>query len=182
MRIDRRHPKIDTAAFNDVASFLADNAGNITSVKGVADSMRQTKRGISPTTVGEYIAAMRENYLLFRANRNDIKGKAYLQAMEKYYLGDPGFRFWFLGKTSGDLGHRIENVVYLELLRRHRTVHIGKVGSTEVDFYTPDHESDHYYQVSLTVMDEKTLARELHPLQSIDDNHPKTLLTMDRIG
>ncbi len=113
MRIDRRHPKIDTAAFNDVASFLADNAGNITSVKGVADSMRQTKRGISPTTVGEYIAAMRENYLLFRANRYDIKGKAYLQAMEKYYLGDPGFRFWFLGKTSGDLGHRIENVVYL---------------------------------------------------------------------
>ena len=81
-----------------------------------------------------------------------------------------------------DLGHRIENVVYLELLRRHRTVHIGKVGSTEVDFYTPDPESDHYYQVSLTVMDEKTLARELHPLQSIDDNHPKTLLTMDRIG
>lgn len=182
MRIDRRHPKIDTAAFNDVASFLADNAGNITSVKGVADSMRQTKRGISPTTVGEYIAAMRENYLLFRANRYDIKGKAYLQAMEKYYLGDPGFRFWFLGKTSGDLGHRIENVVYLELLRRHRTVHIGKVGSTEVDFYIPDPESDHYYQVSLTVMDEKTLARELHPLQSIDDNHPKTLLTMDRIG
>lgn len=93
MRIDRRHPKNDTAAFNDVASFLADNAGNITSVKGVADSMRQTRRGISPTTVGEYIAAMRENYLLFRANRYDIKGKAYLQTMEKYYLGDPGFRF-----------------------------------------------------------------------------------------
>lgn len=108
MRIDRRHPKIDTAAFNDVASFLADNAGNITSVKGVADSMRQTKRGISTTTVGEYIAAMRENYLLFRANRYDIKGKAYLQAMEKYYLGDPGFRFWFLGKPPGtsDIGSR----------------------------------------------------------------------------
>ncbi len=94
----------------------------------------------------------------------------------------PGSGSGSLAKTSGDLGHRIENVVYLELLRRHRTVHIGKVGSTEVDFYTPDPESDHYYQVSLTVMDEKTLARELHPLQSIDDNHPKTLLTMDRIG
>lgn len=60
--------------------------------------------------------------------------------MEKYYLGDPGFWFWFLGKTSGDLGHRIENVVYLELLRRHRTVHIGKVGSTEVDLYTGSRE------------------------------------------
>ncbi|MBT1162010.1 MULTISPECIES: ATP-binding protein [Bifidobacterium] len=180
--IARRHAKINMAAFNDVASFLADNAGNITSIKGIADAMRQIRPSISPTTIGEYIAALRENYLLFRADRYDIKGKAYLKTLEKYYLGDPGFRFWFLGKTSGDLGHRIENVIYLELLRRYKTVHIGKVGSTEVDFYTPDPEGDHYYQVSLTVMDESTLARELRPLQTINDNHPKTLLTMDRIG
>ena len=97
-------------------------------------------------------------------------------------MGDPGFRFWFLGKTGGDLGHRIENVVYLELLRRYRFVHIGKVGTTEVDFYTPDPNGDHYYQVSLSVMDEGTLTRELRPLKTIGDNHPKTLLTMDRVG
>lgn len=180
--IAQRHPRINTAAFNEVASFLADNAGNITSVKGIADAMKQTHRGISPTTVNEYITALRENYLLFRADRYDIKGKAYLKTLEKYYLGDPGFRFWFLGKTGGDLGHRIENIIYLELLRRHRTVHIGKVGATEVDFYTPGSQGDHYYQVSLSVMDESTLARELRPLRIIDDNHPKTLLTMDRIG
>lgn len=180
--IAQRHPRIDTIAFDEVASFLADNVGNITSIKGIADAMKQTHRGISPTTVGEYIAALRENYLLFRADRYDIKGKSYLKTLEKYYLGDPGFRFWFLGKTGGDLGHRIENVIYLELLRRYQTVHIGKVGTSEVDFYTPDPQGDHYYQVSLTVMDESTLSRELRPLQSINDNHPKTLLTMDRIG
>ncbi|WP_240541077.1 ATP-binding protein [Bifidobacterium colobi] len=73
-------------------------------------------------------------------------------------------------------------MIYLELLRRHRNVYIGKVGTTEVDFYTPDPTGDRYYQVSLTVMDENTLSRELKPLQSINDNHPKTLLTMDRIG
>ncbi|KFI96892.1 ATP-binding protein [Bifidobacterium stellenboschense] len=180
--IAQRHPRIDTIAFDEVASFLADNVGNITSIKGIADAMKQTHRGISPTTVGEYIVALRENYLLFRADRYDIKGKSYLKTLEKYYLGDPGFRFWFLGKTGGDLGHRIENVIYLELLRRYRTVHIGKVGTTEVDFYTPDPQGDRYYQVSLSVMDESTLSRELRPLQSINDNHPKTLLTMDRIG
>ncbi|MBT1182008.1 ATP-binding protein [Bifidobacterium sp. CP2] len=180
--IAQRHPRIDTIAFDEVASFLADNVGNITSVKGIADAMKQTHRSVSPTTVGEYIAALRENYLLFRADRYDIKGKNYLKTLEKYYLGDPGFRFWFLGKTGGDLGHRIENVIYLELLRRFRTVHIGKIGTTEVDFYTPDPQGDRYYQVSLTVMDESTLSRELKPLQSIDDNHPKTLLTMDHIG
>ena len=72
--------------------------------------------------------------------------------------------------------------MYLELLRRYRTVNIGKIGATEVDFCATDADGEHYYQVSLTVMDEHTLARELAPLQAIRDNHPKTLLTMDRIG
>ena len=180
--IARRRPKIDMIAFNEVASFLADNVGNVTSLKGIADTMRQTHRAISMTTVGEYITALKDNYLLFRADRYDIKGKSYLKTMEKYYLGDPGFRFWFLGKSSGDLGHRIENIVYLELLRRSRTVSIGKIDATEVDFRTSDANGEHYYQVSLTVMGDRTLTRELAPLQAITDNHPKTLLTMDRIG
>lgn len=180
--IAQRRPKTDMVAFGEVAAFLADNVGNITSVKGIADTLKQTRHSVSATTVAEYIAALRDNYLLYRADRYDIKGKSYLKTMEKYYLGDPGFRFWFLGKSAGDLGHRIENVVYLELLRRHRTVNIGKVDTTEVDFHVSDAGDEHYYQVALTVMDERTLARELAPLQAIRDNHPKTLLTMDRIG
>ncbi|WEV72380.1 ATP-binding protein [Bifidobacterium sp. ESL0790] len=177
-----RHPKIDMPAFNEVAAFLADNVGNITSVKGIADTMKQEHNGISPNTVREYIAALCENYLLFSAGRYNIKGKAYMKTLEKYYLGDPGFRFWFLGKSGGDTGHRIENVVYLELLRRYRTVSIGKVGNKEIDFCATDAEGVHYFQVSQTVLDNATLARELAPLQGIDDNHPKTLLTLDRIG
>ena len=180
--IARRHPRIDMITFNEVASFLADNVGNPFSFNGIAGTMRQTRKGISPTTVGDYIAALSENYLLFRADRYDLKGKAYLKTMPKYYLGDPGFRFWFLGKTAGDIGHRVENVVYLELLRRYRTVNIGKVGSTEIDFYASDANGAHYYQVSSTVTESKTLKRELRPLQTLDDNYPKTLLTLDRIG
>ena len=180
--IARRHPKIDMTAFNEVAAFLADNVGNVTSATGIAGAMQQSRRGVSPNTVRDYITAMLENYLLFRADRYDIKGKAYLRTLEKYYLGDPGFRFWFLGRSGGDVGHRIENVVYLELLRRHRTVRIGKVDSTEIDFYASDADGDHYYQVSMSVLDERTLERELRPLRRVDDNHPKTLLTMDRVG
>ena len=82
--IASRQPKIDTVTFNEVASFLADNVGNITSLNGIANTMKQTHRAISPTTVGDYINALRNNYLLFRADRYDIKGKAYLQTMEKY--------------------------------------------------------------------------------------------------
>ncbi|WEV46652.1 ATP-binding protein [Bifidobacterium sp. ESL0690] len=177
-----RHPKIDMPAFNEVAAFLADNVGNITSVKGIADTMKQEHKGISPNTVREYIAALCENYLLFRAERYDIKGKAYMKTLEKYYLGDPGFRFWFLGKSGGDTCHRIENVVYLELLRRFRTVSIGKIGTKEIDFCATDADGVHYFQVSQTVLDSATLSRELAPLKNIDDNHPKTLLTLDRIG
>lgn len=180
--IAQRHPKINTAAFNEFTAFMADNVGNVTSPNGIAGTMRQRHRGISPKTVDDYIGALMENYLLFRADRYDIKGKEYLKTLEKYYLGDLGFRFWFLGKSVGDLGHRIENVVYLELLRRYRTVHIGKVGATEVDFVASSDQGNHYFQVSLTVLDPRTLERELRPLQAIDDNYPKTLLTMDRIG
>ncbi|WEV65745.1 ATP-binding protein [Bifidobacterium sp. ESL0764] len=177
-----RRPKLDMPAFNAVAAFLADNVGNLTSVNGIANTMKQEHTAVSRNTVQEYIVAMCENYLLFRADRYDLKGKFYLRTTEKYYLGDPGFRFWFLGKSGGDTGHRIENVVYLELLRRYRNVSIGKTGNKEIDFCATDESGIHYFQVSQTVLDPSTLARELAPLQAVDDNHPKTLLTLDRIG
>ncbi|MCO6559269.1 MAG: ATP-binding protein [Bifidobacterium sp.] len=180
--IATRRPKIDMTAFSEVAAFLADNVGNLTSLTGIANTMKQEHASVSRNTVREYISALCENYLLFRADRYDIKGKSYLQTTEKYYLGDTGFRFWFLGKSGGDTGHRIENVVYLELLRRYRTVSIGKIGSKEIDFCATNADGVHYFQVSQTVLDNATLARELAPLQSIEDNHPKTLLTLDHIG
>lgn len=180
--IAARHPKMDMRAFNTVAEFLADNVGNPTSLNSLANTMTSAGTRISPTTVGQYIAAMIDNYLLFQANRYNVRGKEYLRTNGKYYLGDLGFRFWLLGKSSSDLGHRIENVVYLELLRRYRTVSVGKVDATEVDFVAENSDGPHYYQVSLSVLDERILQRELKPLQAIDDNYPKTLLTTDRIG
>ncbi|WEV63962.1 ATP-binding protein [Bifidobacterium sp. ESL0732] len=180
--IAARRPQIDIPAFSEVAAFLADNVGNLTSLTSIANTMKQEHASVSRNTIREYISALCENYLLFRADRYDIKGKSYLQTTEKYYLGDPGFRFWFLGKSGGDIGHRIENVVYLELLRRYRTVSIGKIGTKEIDFCAADADGVHYFQVSQTVLDNATLERELAPLQGIDDNHPKTLLALDHIG
>lgn len=142
--IAARHPKMDMRAFNTVAEFLADNVGNPTSLNSLANTMTSAGTRISPTTVGQYIAAMIDNYLLFQANRYNVRGKEYLRTNGKYYLGDLGFRFWLLGKSSSDLGHRIENVVYLELLRRYRTVSVGKVDATEVDFVAENSDGPHY--------------------------------------
>lgn len=180
--IAQRNPRMDTRAFMDVASFLSDNVGNTVSLKSIAGSMKASGRNISPTTVGTYIEAMTRNYLLYRANRYDIQGKAYLSTEEKCYLGDLGFRFWLLGKRQGDLGHRLENVVYLELLRRYSNVSIGKLRNLEIDFVASDAGRTHYFQVSQTVLDPATMERELTPLRKVNDNHPKTLLTLDRIG
>jgi predicted AAA+ superfamily ATPase len=179
--ISKRRPRIDNLAFRSTASFLADNIGNITSIKRIADGLEGQDRA-SQATVKEYIDAMLESYLLHKVLRYDLKGKEYLKSLEKYYLSDLGFRYWLLGKRSSDIGLRIENVVYLELRRRYIHVAVGKQGKKEVDFIATSGEKAHYYQVSQTVIDEKTLNRELEPFELIKDNHPKTLLTLDNIG
>lgn len=117
---------------------------------------------------------------MYRVGRYDIKGKEHLQLLDKYYLADIGLRYYLLGTRNVDQGHILENIVYLELIRRGYTVYIGKMGSAEVDFVAQDWEGNtEYYQVSWTVRDEKTLERELKPLDSISDHNPKYLLTMD---
>ena len=144
--------------------------------------MAASGRKISTTTVGEYIEELKRNFLLFEARRFDLQGGGYLNTLEKYYLGDLGFWFWLLGKSTGDLGHRVENAIYLELLHREREVCVGKWRDAEVDFVTLGSGGPHYYQVALSVLDETVLARELAPLQALRDNYPKTLLTLDRVG
>lgn len=177
-----RHPRMDMRSFLDTAAFLADNVGNISSLKRISGGLKASGRSASPTAVGEYVMAMTENYLMFKAGRYDVKGGEHLATLEKYYLGDLGFRFWLLGKTQGDIACRLENAVYLELLRRYRMVSVGKAGVAEVDFVTSDDHERRYFQVAMTVLDEATLERELAPLRAIADNYPKTLLTLDRIG
>ena len=180
--IAKRRPRMDMNAFKAAASFLADNIGNISSIKRISDGLTDRNSKISQGAIGEYLTALNESYLLFKADRFDLKGKEYLKTLEKYYVGDLGFRFWLLGKSAGDIGRRIENVVYLELRRKYDRVAIGKQGTQEVDFIASSGDQTHYYQVAQTVLDESVLARELSPLQSIEDNYPKTLLTLDTVG
>ena len=119
--------------------------------------------------------------MLYKASRYDIKGKQYLKTGDKYYLSDLGLRYFVLGRKYGDTGRILENIVYLELLRRGYEVYIGKVDEFEVDFIAINSKEKHYFQVSETLVGNETLERELRPLKKINDNYPKTILTMDII-
>lgn len=177
-----RHPRINMGVMRTLLAFMADNVGNCYSLKKIADALASRGTKISPTTVSEYLDALTESYLLFRADAYDAKGRRLLQQGGKYYLGDLGFRHALLGRDGTDLGYRVENVVYLELLRRYRMVYVGRTGPAEIDFVAEEDDRPHYYQVALTVLDEQVLARELAPLSLLKDDYPKTLLTLDRIG
>lgn len=180
--IAARHPRINMSTLRTLLAFTADNIGNRYSLKKIADSLTAQGSKISPTTAGEYLDALTESYLLFKADAYDAKGRRLLQQGGKYYLGELGFRHALLGRSATDIGHRVENVVYLELLRRYRKVYIGRTGESEIDFVAERDGSPHYYQVTLSVLDEKTLQRELAPLARLGNNYPKTLLTLDQIG
>ena len=134
---------------------------------------------ILPLTVESYLDAFHDSYILYRADRYDVKGKKLLKTLNKYYLVDLGLRRFLLGDKAADTGHILENIVYLELLRRKRKVYVGKVGEKEVDFVTEGPDGTEYYQVSETVRGAETLARELAPLKAIRDHYPKYLLTRD---
>ena len=124
---------------------------------------------------------MLENaFIIYKANRYDLKGKMFLKTLEKYYIVDMGIRNQLTGLRNTDYGHVLENLVYLELLRRGYDVTIGKVGTLEVDFVATKADEKIYYQVSATILDENTRERELRPLESISDNYPKYILTMDQ--
>jgi predicted AAA+ superfamily ATPase len=125
------------------------------------------------------IVELTDSYILYKVGRYDIKGKQYLATGSKYYLADIGLRYYLLGSRQIDIGHILENIVYLELIRRCYEVHIGKAGDAEVDFIAINSEGEEYYQVSQTVLDDNTLQRELASLDAIKDHNPKYLLTMD---
>ena len=168
-----------------ITKYLYDNICNKTSIKTITDNIEGLEKNSSYNTISNYINALLDSYLIFRANRYDIKGKEYLKTQEKYYAIDIGLRYYMLGQNSGkDMGHILENVVYLELLRRGYKVYIGKLDELEVDFVAKKTDNTVYYQVALTTRSEsdnenKILDRELTPLKKINDNYPKYILTLD---
>jgi len=171
----------DVEMLKSVVRFMLHNVGNICSTKSIADTMTSAGRKISVHTVESYLSALTDSFILYKIGRYDVKGKQYLKTGDKYYAADVGLRYALLGSKKADLGHILENVVFLELLRRGYEVYIGKVGNTEVDFVAVGDEGEEYYQVAYTVIDAdgKTLERELAPLDAINDHNPKYLLTMD---
>lgn len=177
--ITQRNKFPDTMMLESVLRFAYDNIGNILSTKKIADTMTSDGRKIDTKTVEKYLNALMESYMLYQCKRYNIKGKQYLKTLDKYYAVDMGMRKVLLGSKAMDAGHILENIVYLELLRRGYDVYIGKVDDLEVDFVAMDDNGMTYYQVSATVRDEKTLKRELASLQRINDHYPKILLTLD---
>ena len=169
----------DPMMLKSILKFVFDNIGSPLSSKKIADSMTSAGRKIDARTVEKYLEALAESYIVYQAKRYNIKGKQHLKTLEKYYVVDIGFRFMLLGSKQMDAGHILENVVYLELLRRGYDVYVGKVDEFEVDFVAQNRKGTTYFQVALTVRDEKTLERELRPLQAIKDHYPKVILTMD---
>ena len=166
----------DVSVLEDIARFLYSNVGNITSCNSIAQALR-----IDNKQVKKYIKAMCEAFLIYKVERYDIRGKKLMDSLEKYYVSDTGMRNAVLGISSReDISRLVENVVYLELLRRGYEVSVGKYGDTEVDFTARRLNSIEYYQVTLSMMSESTYDREVRPFGLIKDSYAKTVLSMDR--
>ena len=173
----------DESILKSVANFTLDNIGNLLSANSIANTLTSNGRPINVKTVEKYLEGFTESFFLYKATRYDVKGKQYLKTGEKYYVSDLGLRYIMLGRKIGDRGHVLENIVYLELIRRGYDVYIGKVDDYEVDFVAINSNGKKYIQVCETLKDNenKILTRELNSLQKINDNYEKTILTMDKI-
>lgn len=180
--ISKRHHlrKFDT--LQRIINFLFDSIGSLISPNNIADELKRvTKESLSHNTVQKYIRFFTESYLIYPVQLYNIKGKRLLASNCKYYVVDLGLKnILQTNKVDADLGHKLENVVYFELLRRGGEVYVGKSEDNEVDFVVKKYDGQlDYYQVAYTVNDEKTLERELSSLRRIRDNYPKYLLTTD---
>lgn len=170
----------DKMLLESVLKFIFDSIGSPISTKKISDTLTSKGMSTSNHTVENYISAFIESFLIYKAERFDVKGKNLLARDYKYYVVDQGLRSYLLGKKAGsDMGHVLENIVYLELLRRGYKVYVGKVDDLEVDFVAENRDGLKYYQVALTVRDEKVLERELKSLQKTGDHYPKYLITFD---
>lgn len=175
-----RNKITDKMLLESVIKFTYDNIGNSISTKKISDTLTSKGMSTSNHTVENYLSAFLESFLLYKAERFDVKGKNLLARDYKYYAVDTGLRSYLLGKKANtDMGHILENIVYLELLRRGYKVYVGKVDEYEIDFVAENRNGIEYYQVSLAVRDENVLKRELRSLEKTGDHYPKYLLTLD---
>ena len=161
--------------------YLFANVGSLLSIRKIADSMTSAGRRIDSKTVEKYLTGLQDSMLIYQAERFDIRGKDILKINPKYYVVDAALRYLKIGRHGRDTGHILENMVYLELLRRGYEVYVGSITNGEVDFVAKNEQGLTYYQVSESTLQPDVIERELKPLLRIKDNYPKYLLTLDEI-
>lgn len=181
-RINRKNSKnvTDIALLKAISKYLSSVVGSPVSIRSITNYFKSNERKTSPNTISNYIEALCESYLYYPVEIMDISGKEVLKSNKKYYIVDSGIRNYILPKQFYDLGFTIENIVYLELLRRRFNVNIGRSGRTEVDFIAKRNDVYTYIQVTASLVDENTFNREIRPLKQIEDNYEKIILTLDR--
>ena len=172
----------DTETLFKLCCFLASNIGSALSATNIINVLKTQKVEISRLTLSTYLNALIDNYFIERVPRFDIREKATLRTEEKYYLSDTGFRHHLIITPIRDYGHLLENIVYLELSRRFKSVRVGKNAKREIDFVVQTDDGFAYYQIAQTVLDPSTLDRELSAFSGIKDAYPRFLLTMDTLG
>ncbi len=179
--IDRNNLK-DTALLENIIKFLATNIGSPISSTKISDYFNSNKivEKSKHQTIDNYLNMLEKSFIMYKADRTDIKSKALLKTLGKYYISDTGIRNIILGFRNIDEGHLLENVVYLELLRRGYKVNIGKTNEYEVDFVAENPNIIKYYQVTQSLQNDEVRERELRSLESINDNYEKIILTMDK--
>lgn len=171
----------DITNLENITKFLLHNIGNKVSPTSIANTLKSQNKSVDQKTVDRYIKGLTDSLLIYETTRYNIKGKQFLTTGHKYYVVDIGLRNTLVSGKDSDIGHILENIVYLELLRRGYDVYVGQLDDKEVDFVARNAKSTNYYQVSATTLEESTLKRELTPFQKIPDNHPKYLLTLDEV-
>ena len=179
--IDRNNIK-DIALLENIIKYVASNIGSQISANKISDYLNSNKivEKTNHQTIDNYLKMLENAFIIYKADRSDIRSKNILKTLGKYYLSDTGLRNIILGFRNIDEGHLLENVVYLELLRRGYKVNIGKTLDYEVDFIAENIDTIKYFQVTKSLNSEDVLNRELRSLESIQDNYEKIILTMDR--
>lgn len=183
----QRNNQVDQRILQKIMLFLCSNIGSITSPNNIGNVLSHegniqqgSRKNVAGKTVDKYISMLRSAFIFFSVGRYDVKGKQLLKTLGKNYIIDMGFRNMLLGYRDADRGHIIENIVFLELIRRDYRVYIGKVGETEIDFVAEKPNDKLYIQVTESMQSPETRDRELKPLRMIPDNYEKIVLSMDR--